>query len=369
MAAMGETLKTHDVVLRGTGIVLRPMTENDWPVLERWNADAEVLRFADGNDRESYSPDEVRGIYRKVSETAFVFMVEAGGEPAGECWLQRMNLPEVIARHPGIDLRRIDIAIGEKKLWGTGLGTVAIGLLTRLGFEVERAERIYGCGIWSGNPRSLIAFAKNGFEIEEFQPVEGHGGKGIEYNLAVQRKVWRAFHSGPRPLTVRKAGPGDRGAVLAILTEAAEWLLARGTPQWEEHVTHPERIGARIDEAIGAGASWIAEMDGTAAGTFVLSAAGEWTKGIWPDASPNERYLSKLAVRRSFGGRELGTRLLRRAEVLAVAQGARTVRLDCVASGPIPNLPAYYEKAGYSPRGVIDAHGWRLARFERVLGT
>jgi len=366
---VGELLRAHEVVVRGPRVTLRPLTEDDWPVLCRWNADPEVLSFADGNDRDSYSPDEVKGIYRKVSETAFCFMIEAGGRPIGECWLQRMNLPEILERHPRLDLRRIDIAIGEKSTWGGGLGAEAIGLLVRFGFEGERADEIYGCGIWSRNPRSLVAFAKHGFEVDEWQPVEGHGGEGSEYNLFLARDVWTRFHAGARPLVVRKAGTADREAMLSILTEAAEWLLARGLRQWEAHVSEPGHLEERVDEAINAGTGWIAEMEGEAAGTFILSGPRDRTCELWPDASPNERYLFKLAVRRAFAGRGLGIRLLRRAEVLAIAQGATAIRLDCVATGPEPALPRYYAGAGYSLRGMLEAHGWRLAQFERVLGA
>lgn len=39
----GNRLRKHDVTLRGSRVVLRPMTEADWDVLARWNGDPEVL--------------------------------------------------------------------------------------------------------------------------------------------------------------------------------------------------------------------------------------------------------------------------------------------------------------------------------------
>ena len=43
-------LLTHDVVLRGDCVVLRPMTEADWDLLLMWNNDAEVMEFADHDE-------------------------------------------------------------------------------------------------------------------------------------------------------------------------------------------------------------------------------------------------------------------------------------------------------------------------------
>jgi hypothetical protein len=117
-----ERLAAHDLVLEATTggdhIVLRPLTEDDWPWLERWNRDPEVLYWAEGDDVTAWSPAEVRCIYRSVSQTAYCFLMVYNGLPVGECWLQRMNLPAVQAVYAGHDCRRIDLTIGEKEYWG-----------------------------------------------------------------------------------------------------------------------------------------------------------------------------------------------------------------------------------------------------------
>ena len=94
-------LKQHNITLegktsRGLAVKLRPQTENDWDALERWNNDPEVLYYSDGDDVTFRSPEEVRYIYRSVSQNAFCFMIEADGREVGECWLQQMNLPRVL---------------------------------------------------------------------------------------------------------------------------------------------------------------------------------------------------------------------------------------------------------------------------------
>ena len=163
---MDMKLKEHNVTLRRGRIVLRPMTEDDWNILLKWNSDLEVLFFSDGGELHSHSLEEIQNIYRAVSQNAYCFITEIEAGPIGECWLQEMNLKRILAKYPERDCRRIDLMIGEKNLWGQGIGTEVIGLLTKFGFEVEKSEYIFGCDIADYNPRSLRAFEKNGYHID-----------------------------------------------------------------------------------------------------------------------------------------------------------------------------------------------------------
>ncbi len=181
-------LRTHDVTLRGERLVLRPMCEGDWPALLRWNNDPEVLYFAEGNDVQSRPLEEVQGIYRWVSQSAFCFMMELEGRPIGECSLQQMNLPHLLERYSGLDCRRIDLAIGEKHLWGHGLGTEAIRLLCAFGFEREGADVILGCGVADYNPRSRRAFERAGFTVSDVVPQQPGGKARFCYDLLLTRE-------------------------------------------------------------------------------------------------------------------------------------------------------------------------------------
>ena len=107
-------------------------------------------------------------IYRSVSQAAFVFIAELDGRPIGDGWLQKMNLPRVLDRYPtGQDLRRIDLEIGEKTLWGQGWGSRIIALLVHFGFDTCHADAIFGCDVGDYNPRSRRAFEKNGFVVDQ----------------------------------------------------------------------------------------------------------------------------------------------------------------------------------------------------------
>jgi RimJ/RimL family protein N-acetyltransferase len=163
-----DRIQEHSITLRGNRTALRPMTETDWGLLVKWNNDLEVLWFSEGGNVESRPLDDVQGMYREVSRTGLCFIIEIGGLPIGECWLQEMNLDRVLSRYPGKDCRRIDLMIGEKCLWGQGYGTETIKILTKFGFEQANADFIFGCGITDYNPRSRKAFEKAGYTVDRW---------------------------------------------------------------------------------------------------------------------------------------------------------------------------------------------------------
>ena len=177
-------LHTHTITLKGERVILRPMTEQDWNLLVKWNSDPKVLYFSDGNDVDSYNLEEVQTIYRGMSQKAFMFIIEFEGRAIGECWLQEMNLSRILEKYPDKDCRRIDIAIGEKELWGKGLGTETIRILTEFGFRTENADMIFGCDISDYNPRSLKAFQKVGYEVDaEIESPESDMRGKVDYDL------------------------------------------------------------------------------------------------------------------------------------------------------------------------------------------
>lgn len=158
-------LREHPVVLRGQRIVLRPMTEDDWELLLRWNSDPEVLYDVEVDDVGAYTLEQVQQLYRTVSQDAFCFVIEVEGRPIGECWLQRMNLERICQDYPGLDCRRIDLMIGEKAFWGQGHGTEAIRLLSRFAFDQEQADLVFGCDVAEDNLASRRAFEKAGYTV------------------------------------------------------------------------------------------------------------------------------------------------------------------------------------------------------------
>ena len=112
------------------------------------------------------------------------------GRPIGECWLQPMNMPEVLRRYPGRDVRRIDLMIGAKELWGRGWGTRVIALLTALAFERCGADAVVGL-VGDYNPRSRRAFRKNGYVLDQIVPAgPGDDKAQATYELVLTREAY-----------------------------------------------------------------------------------------------------------------------------------------------------------------------------------
>ena len=143
------------------------------------NSDPEALRWAD-SEAEPYDAEKVRGIWGYVSPMAFCFIVEYDGVPIGDCWLQRMNLPEVQAMYPvGTDVRRIDMSIGRREYWNRGIGTAMIRCLIDFAFGQEKTDVLH-CMCNEEIMRSVRVWEKNGFRLraqmprEELDKLENH---------------------------------------------------------------------------------------------------------------------------------------------------------------------------------------------------
>lgn len=158
-------IKTHDITLyggNGKDIVLRPLCDEHLPLLYKWNSDPEVVYWSDTGNAETFSEEDIRGIYGNVSQNAQCFLAEVDGRPIGDFWLQKMNIPEVSAKYPGLDVRRIEATIGEKSLWGQGIGTIVLGMLIDFAFCSEYVDLLY-CFAADYNIRSQKTLLKQGF--------------------------------------------------------------------------------------------------------------------------------------------------------------------------------------------------------------
>lgn len=179
-------IKKHDYVLRKDNIKLRPMTDNDFPMLLEWNSDAEVLYWVEGDDIESHTLDGIQGIYGDVSQNAWCFIIEIDNVVIGECWLQKMNMQHIMEEFPNDKIYRIDIMIGNKNYWNQGIGSRVIRMLTEFGFEKQNADKIfYLPGDY--NKRSIRAAEKVGYKIHAIIEVDGNKKAKYDLNMMMTR--------------------------------------------------------------------------------------------------------------------------------------------------------------------------------------
>ena len=190
-------ITTHDVTLYGgndVDIVLRPLCDAHLPLLYKWNADPEVVYWTDTGNADAFTEEDVRGIYASVSQNAICFLAEVNGRPIGDFWLQKMNIPEVSAQYPGFDVRRIEATIGEKTLWGKGIGSAVLGMLIDFAFNGENADLLY-CFAADYNIRSQKTLLKQGFQLcgEEDAGEESLRAKK-EYHYRLTRREYMERH-------------------------------------------------------------------------------------------------------------------------------------------------------------------------------
>jgi len=187
-------LRTHEINLYGKlkdyNIRLRPLNDGHLPLLYKWNADPEVVYWCeDLEEMEANDEESVRGIYGYVANIAYCFLLEVNGEPIGDCWLEEMNIQEVSDMYPNLNVKRIDMMIGEKDWWGKGIGSALVGMLTDYAFERDNVDIVHIPSVFDFNIRSQKAFLKNGYKFVKAVDVDGKRVKR-EHHYALKKSDW-----------------------------------------------------------------------------------------------------------------------------------------------------------------------------------
>lgn len=165
---------------------------------------------------------------------------------------------------------------------------------------------------------------------------------------------------GGGPLEVRRAGAGDIGTIMDILSAARDDQERQGLPvSWR--VIPREAVTA----SVGRGETYLIRSAEDMVGTLGL----EWRDAeVWPDSdTAGAAYLHRLAVCPRHHGRGLGQFAVSWAEQAATARGRPLLRLDAVAANK--RLCDWYERLGFTPKGEVLLPGWTRAsmRFERCI--
>ena len=158
---------------------------------------------------------------------------------------------------------------------------------------------------------------------------------------------------------IEGAREGDLPRVLAVLEDAAAWLVSRGIDQWRPGAFHP----GELLESIRRGELYIVRIHGVDAATIIL----QWSDPLfWPAENQDDAgYVHKLAVRREWAGRGIGSGLLDWAGERAAGRGRKFIRLDCM--GTNPGLCRYYERLGFVLRDRKAIGTWEAALYERTI--
>jgi GNAT superfamily N-acetyltransferase len=144
----------------------------------------------------------------------------------------------------------------------------------------------------------------------------------------------------------------DLPVLLAMRTEASQWLRERGVEQWRDPWPTQEAMVARIAASIRAGQTWVVrDRPGeTIAATVALDTFAD--PRLW---TPREQrqpalYLHRLIVRRQWRG--LGTRILDWICAKAAHLGKAWVRIDVWTDNE--PLHRYYRRHGFQHVRTLD---------------
>ena len=177
--------KDRPVVFRQSKrVVLRPLEEEDIPLLVRWINDPEITRFLKAVYPMTIA-DEKEWLeqLRKNHDKDIVFMIVAEGKPIGVMGLHRINWIHRWAKTGAV--------IGEKGYWGKGYGSEAKMLVLDYAFNSLGLHKICSSVI-AFNTRSFRYSLKCGYEEEGRRKDQYfiHGRFWDEIQLAVFKKDW-----------------------------------------------------------------------------------------------------------------------------------------------------------------------------------
>jgi GNAT superfamily N-acetyltransferase len=159
--------------------------------------------------------------------------------------------------------------------------------------------------------------------------------------------------------------------MIALRTEAEQWLRDRGIAQWtSDYFDYARTVMAASVEAHVA---WIVEADGEVLGTASLSPKADMDFWTMADEPESALYLGKVIVSRSHAGRGLGGSILDWASFKAASLGRPWVRIDVRRDNT--DLQAYYLKQGFQhvrtvrPERRRTESGWLAQRCAELRTT
>ena len=176
-------------IVRGERIYLRGSERSDVPTFVRWFNDSEYLSFLSMRAPMSLAEEEAwfDGMLSRQgkSDYHFVMCLIEDDRPIGTIGLFDINYVNGTAG--------IGIAIGEKDLWGQGLGTDAMYALMDFGFGQLRLERLW-LEVYDYNPRARRSYEKCGFTLEgtERHAIFKHGRHHDVHLMSILSDEWAA---------------------------------------------------------------------------------------------------------------------------------------------------------------------------------
>jgi RimJ/RimL family protein N-acetyltransferase len=142
-------------MIRGRLVGLRPVEEQDLPLIHRWMNQPEVWRYMDYE--RPHSLQDVREDVERSRADGVPFTVVVGDQPVGRIGLNGFRRRDRVAS--------LHLYVGEPAFWGRGYARDAV--MTLLGYAFDRFD-LHLVELWTlgDNDRALAAYQACGFTAE-----------------------------------------------------------------------------------------------------------------------------------------------------------------------------------------------------------
>ncbi len=139
-------------MIAGERVTLRPVAEQDYPLIQAWQNDPEVWWLMDYEG--PFSLADIAESERRAREEGHPYTVEFEGRPIGRIGLNNIRRRDRICA--------LYVFLGDRSAWGDGLGTDAIDALLAHAFDRFDLHQVE---LWSlaDNERAIRAYRHCGF--------------------------------------------------------------------------------------------------------------------------------------------------------------------------------------------------------------
>ncbi len=166
-------------------------------------------------------------------------------------------------------------------------------------------------------------------------------------------------------IIIKQAQPSDIAVMTEILEEAALWIASLDIDQWRPGDFLGTSSQIRMAQNICAGEAYLVLHEEQVIGTITVQDGKAIDEELWGHETLKDAlYVHRLAILRAFAGKGIGSMILRWAEKVTLDAGKMFLRLDCMADNTA--LCAYYERYGYTCRGII-GENWKSSIYEKSV--
>jgi len=136
-------------------ISFKDHTRNDIEYRVKWLNDPEINRFI-GNDTENTDSDKQKQWFDRydMDDSKHCFTICSDNNPIGVVGLSHIDKKKKQSK--------LFVLVGNKNFWGKGIGTQAVGYITKYGFEKLELEKIIA-EVYENNIPARRCYEKAGF--------------------------------------------------------------------------------------------------------------------------------------------------------------------------------------------------------------